>query len=184
LVIKKSLDIIKNIKCFEEKENIRFTFNWIDGFSEIYVFKSEDDYKMENGYLCTAHEYKKRGGLVLPKTYGRFFYSFYPYRREDGEDVIFDSEDSLNKITHTCKINISYSIKEKTGRYKNYEVSFSSDNNVTSGVLKYSKGNFIYDFNFCLKKGQEAIRIIRTNIDEEIKIYISEEKSFLYNLKG
>ena len=166
-----------NIKCFEEEKNIRLVFNWKDDFEQVYIFTNNAEPRM-----FTLQEYKKRGGCLLPKTPGVFTYSVRPFKRENGEDVLYDGA----SITHTCRITVNYSVKEKIARYKNFEITLNADHPVGREIIKYKlkAGGVEYDFAELIKASAQITRVVRAKITDELNLYINEKFADLYILKG
>ena len=182
----KSGEGVKNIKCREDGGNIRLTFNWPEGVEQVYVFLGTTDANPAMARIFTIQEYKKRGGILLQKVPGVFTYYICPFQRENGEDICFTPEDQGGQITHTTKINIDFTIREKIGRHKNHEITLSADYPVNRGIVKYAKepSGIRYVFGEITEPGQQVTKIARTAVGEHLRLFIDEEFSELYNLRG
>ncbi|MCL2218192.1 MAG: hypothetical protein FWB91_14410 [Defluviitaleaceae bacterium] len=175
------------IKCHEEDSGIRLTFNWPSGIEQVYIFATRGNFDIRqaslgDGKLFTLQEYKKRGGCMMPKKPGVFTYYICPFLRENAEDIFADG---MLQATHTCRINIDYTIRQRIGRYKNHEITMLADYPVARGIVKYEKepGGVEYIFGEIPGPGRPVIRIARTAADESLRFFISEEFSELYNLR-
>ncbi|MCL2386298.1 MAG: hypothetical protein FWC89_01995 [Defluviitaleaceae bacterium] len=205
---------IKNVKCYDNSDNIRLTWNWGQGVQQVYIFTeglnvNETDANAENfsndGKLFTLQEYKKQGGCILPKNAGAFVYYIYPFQRVDGEDILYDQPHNQNQISYTCKTTINVTIVEKAeptmlssffssgGRYKNHEVTLTSNYNVSADIIGYVKNEnapptdindgTTYLLGEPLQANQPLTRIIRTERNEYLNLFIPEEHSTLYTLQ-
>ena len=195
---------ITNLKCYDEGENIRLTFNWGAGVEQVYIFENEDKNEGDaspevnqnsGGRLFTLQEYKKRGGYIRAKRPGRFTYRVYPFvRDESGRDIL--SEQPENSITHICKTDIALTIEESTGvAYKHYKITLTAQHSTPPDIVLYVKysetedahpGNasdgVAYLFGEMLDAGKPVTRIIRTETNEYLRFFINQINSELYNL--
>ncbi|MCL2839718.1 MAG: hypothetical protein FWE05_03010 [Defluviitaleaceae bacterium] len=180
-----------HIKCRETGENICLTFNWQSGIEQVYIFVVQGNCNnfdvnktsLSDGRLFTLQEYKKRGGCVIPKKPGVFTYYICPFLRENVDDIFADEQ---MQITHTSRINIDFVIQEKIRRHKIYEISIVADYPVARGVLKYIKEpiGVEYTFSEISEKNQPITWIVRTEMNENLKLFIDEAFVDLYNLRG
>jgi len=191
---------VTNIRCIEEGENIRITFNWPESVEQVYIFSTQGEFgefkineaDTSQGRMFTLQEYKKRGGCVISQEPGVITYYIYPFRREDGEDVCYAC-DGENQITHTCRINIDFTIREKTGRYKNHEITLTADHPVERDTVRYVKkandspqnihDGVDYVFGEMLEPGRYVTRVVRTMSNEYLRLFICEDKADLINLR-
>jgi len=191
-------ECVTNIRCIEEGGNIRLTFNWPEGVEQVYIFTAQGELDIStadasHGRMFTLQEYKKRGGCIISQEPGVITYYIYPFRREDGEDVCYASG-GQNQITHTCRININFAIREKSGRYKNHEITLTSDHPVERDTVRYVKkanepprdisDGVDYVFSEMLEPGRHVTRIVRTMSNEYLRLFICEDKAELINLQS
>ena len=180
---------IKNVKYFDEGSNLRFTFDWARGVSQVYISTTPSPLV---GKLFTLQEYRKQAGFITPKAQGETTYYIHASLRENGEDVVF-TQPSGNQIVYTYKTIIDYYICEKMGKFKNHQITFSTNNHVPCGVICYVKkeneypsnicDGEIYNFNETLKSQQPITRIVRTTKNEYIRLFLCEkEEKKLYKL--
>jgi len=179
---------VRNVKCYDEGENIRLTFAWPPEVEQVYIFINEDA-----GRLFTLQEYKKCGGIVTCKTPGGCNYSIYASAREDGEDVLWEQTDGLNQATFVHRIPIDFALREKVGKYKNHEITLTAQHQVSRGAVACVKkmGGYpqnLYDgvvYYFCeIETSRPLIRTMRTTISEYIRLFVAEGFEDLYSLRG
>jgi len=157
---------IKNIKCHDEGGKLRLTFDWPIGVGEVYV----------NGKLFTLQEYKARGGFVTEKIRGRTVYYI-----SDSEVALGSSVCFIEKTLITCKIReISGFGYDK--RYKNHEITLTTDYPVPENVICYSIGDNIYCFGEAIPADRPLMRVIRTGRNDHIRIFIDSEYEMLYEI--
>jgi hypothetical protein len=175
-----------NLKCNDEGEKIRLTWNWPQEIEQVYIFTNEET----GGKLFTLQEYKKRGGAFLRKKHGTFDFLICPFKRENGEDIFFDNLDD-NKISFTHKAEIFFSVREKKSppflkqQHKNFLISFSSKENIPPNIIRYEKNecdDVIYFFGEEISADKVVTRIVQIENDETLRFFISEEHAHLYNL--
>ncbi|MCL1882915.1 MAG: hypothetical protein FWF81_04085 [Defluviitaleaceae bacterium] len=172
---------ITKIKCHDEDENIRITWNWPQDISQVYIFA---DKELTSGKLFTLHEYKKRGGCILKKPVGVSTYYIYPFLREGGEDILCAQPQGENQVSYTRKTIISLKMSQKSSinsPYKNYKITLAAENFTPPDIIRYVKNGMEYLIGEPLTENP-LTRIIRTQKNESLDIYISEENSNLYTL--
>ncbi|MCL2578044.1 MAG: hypothetical protein FWE27_08345 [Defluviitaleaceae bacterium] len=161
---------ITNIKCREDGEKIKLTWSWPPEIELVYV----------NGKLFTLQEYKKRGGCFLGKIPGITTYQICPFKRENGEDILYEQ----SEITVSFKTTINCAVKTGAfgSRYKNHVITLTSEHDVPTDIICYEKGDITYFFGEPLKAETPIIRIVRTEKNEHIRLFIREEFTELYDL--
>jgi hypothetical protein len=164
---------ITNLKCRDEGEKIKLTWSWHSEIELVYV----------NEKLFTLQEYKKRGGYFLKKTPGVCTYEVIPFTRENGEDILHEGD----KITVSFKTKITCAIYEKIGlfgsRYINHEVTLTSEYDVPSNIICYTKSENGATYFFGeLKAATPSTFVVRTEKNEYIRPFIHEDFAELYTL--
>jgi len=160
---------IKNIKCHDEGGKLRLTFDWPIGVGQVYV----------NDKLYTLQEYKARGGFITEKVRGRTVYYISESEVEQGSSVCF-----VEKTFIVCKI------REINGfgydkRYKNQEITLTADHHVPKNVICYAiddNDDVLYHFGEALLAGQPLKRVIRTEKNGYIRMFVDSEYEMLYEV--
>jgi len=176
----KSNKEIKNIKYYNEGNKIRITFDWPVGVQQVkFQAVRESACKLK---LFTLQEYKKHGGYITEKIYGKTDYYIYPYdpgKIQTSADLSADFTD-FAKFTIINKIKIYYTLAEKfSAGYKKYTLTVSSPHPVPPDIICYvkKKNSPPVDINdgtlYYLEEeiSQPLKRIIRTDINEHISVF-------------
>jgi hypothetical protein len=162
---------ITNLRCRDEGEKIKLTWAWQPEMEFVYV----------NGKLFTLWEYKKNAGCSLRKVPGVTKYVVCPFKRENGEDILYDE----SEITVSFKTKINFSICEKfSSRYRNFEITFTPQHDVPENVICYTINGNTYIFGETLKAETPTTRIIRAGKSENLRVFIRDEYEPLYDLLG
>jgi len=181
---------IKNVKCYDEGENVRLTFSWPPDVEQVYIFTNEET-ALATGRLFTLQEYKKRGGYFTCKTPGVCNYYIYASAREDGVDVLCKQTDGLNCVTFVHRVPIDFNLREKVGKYKNYEIMLTAEHPIARSAVACVKKAGSYPQNlhdgvvyyFCeIEPGRPLIRTMRTAAGEYIQLFVAEGFEDLYSL--
>jgi hypothetical protein len=176
-------EAIQNLRCIRDSDCLRLTFQWPPEVDHVRIFKTEsDDFDMDNanptdGKLLTLHEYKRRGGYVVPREPGIF--TFYI---GDGK---ITCQTGRTTITGTIKRRFSF------GAYTTHVLTLSADHPVREGVLCYTKRpktanrseGMVYSFRETLNE-RPLVRHILTMRHECLEISVADEtKKDLYDLR-
>lgn len=194
---------IRQLKCVEENDIIRLTFQWPAAIGQVYIFKTDADFSIEtaspkDARLFTLQEYKKQAGFTDRKTPGTHTYRVYPFIRDDGEDVVIVQSDGKNSVTClTGQIEVQFSIREKhrwpAGDKVNV-INLLSNRYIEEDVLCYVKkensypsdarDGTVYFFTEPLPAGQMVTRQVKTKKNEYIRLFICDpEKAPMYKLQ-
>lgn len=177
---------IKKIKCYDEGDAIRLTFDWPQGISQVFISTEPDP---AVGRLFTLQEYKKQAGYTTLKIQGAITFYIYPSQREDGEDIIYDP----TEFAYTNPTIITFSLAEEIEQYKNYRLTISANYPVPEEIICYVKkenaipndisDGVLYPFSEALTPNQPMTRIIRTTKNEYINLFIQDvNNAKLYQL--
>lgn len=175
---------ITKLRCRDDGEKIRLTWAWPGGVEFVYVFEGG------TSRLYTLPEYKKRGGFFAAK--------------KPGVSTYYICLDNLpckkNCVSFTVRATITYTLTEKHGfpvlpqSHKNYELTLTAAHFTPPETLCYTKkeNNFpqhasdgiMYLFGEPLEAGIPLTRIIRTEKNEYIRLFVTGENSEIYSLRG
>lgn len=145
---------ITNLKCREDGNRLRVTWNWPPKVDHVYV----------NGQLFTAQEYRKMGGFFADKKFGV---------------STFNVNDTEVSFTRKIKISANSRIK-KSRQYVNHELTFTAEADVPADIICYEAGGTIYFFGEELEAGKSVMRIVRTAENGGLRVFISDENAALY----
>jgi len=193
--------VIKNVKCHNDGDRLRITFDWPPAVQQVHVYTLRDGSEPDfgNGKLFTLQEYKKQSGFLADKTQGETIFRIYPLvwsvthggicnsTEEAGEYVLYDQTD-LNSVSLIEKTIINCSMKEKVGQYKNYEITLSANYSVQKNTICYVKkenelprdinDGLLYHFDEAITPGQPITRIVRTMKNEYIRFFSMDEEIY------
>ena len=196
--------VIHGLKCMDEGENYRLTFNWPVGVQQVYIYKkpgglppaTPDEQSIKNGRLLTLHEYRKQGGYLDTKTPGTSSYYVYPFERAGSENICYASPDNLHIITVTGQVNIHHTITARPGPrgYKQYDICLTSSRPIPPETVFCVKkeghqptslhDGTIYPFYEPIKEGESLTRQVQTKKTEYISLFINESSKSLYQLQS
>jgi len=162
---------MQKIKIYDENANLRITFDWPQNVGEVYIATAPPP---EMGRLFTLQEYKGQGGFVTPKLPGVTTYYIYP--TDWGE---------VGQISYTFRTDIDVQIREKIGRYKNHHITLCATHPVPQDVVCYVKDDGTrYQLGESLQPNVPLTRVVRTCMHEYLRLFIAEDYSNLYSLRG
>ena len=179
---------INNIKCHEDGNKLKITFDWPIGLQQVYIFTLPYTNNIDDGKLYTLQEYKKLGGYVTEKKPGETNYYIYPYVHQDGECVIIDHH--TNSVKHIEVTKISCQIREKAGlgKYKNHYITLEANYPVPDNIICYIKkkgdpsrdinDGTLYYWGDIIQPAQPVTRIVSTLKDEYISVFVRNEELY------
>jgi len=189
--------VIKNVKCHNDSDILRITFDWPPALEQVNVCILRGE--TETVKLLTLQEYRKHSGFLAEKTQGEAIFRIYPLvwsvthggicNTEDaqGEYVLYDQTES-NSVTFIEKTIISCSMKETIGEYKNHEITISVNYPVHENIICYVKkknglpqditDGVLYHFDETVTPGQPINRVVRTMKNEYIRFFVMDEVAY------
>ena len=164
---------IHGLRAIHDSDGTRLVFQWPLGAEYIHITQTPGDFPLR---LITAQEYKRRGGVILPRVPGVFTFTL-------------THGDAAAEITcQTGQTTIFACIRRKWGwgKYATHALTLSADHPVPENTLQYIKqpaDGVVYFFTEPLTD-KPLTRHIQTNKHETITLQIADEASKdLYILK-
>jgi len=178
------MQTIKNLTHHQDNNKLRITFDWPAETTQVHIAKENDFTKAK---LFTLQEYKSSGGFVTSKSPGITNYYIFPSKQESGQNI---PTGEAAHISYTHQTIIHFQLEEKTDQYKHHKLTLQSEAHIPAATLYYVKNDHPpQSITDGIKYPIEAIRqapltrIIRTNKDEYIKLFLKDGEN-LYKLEG
>jgi len=147
---------MKKLKYYEEGDNLRLTFDWPDGVDYIHISPPTPP------RLFTLQEYIKFGGLKTPKLQG--LTTYYIQAGEEESCLVYENKTAVNFVLER--------------RAHQYNLTLSCDYHVPPDVVFYKKNNgMVYPFSEEIFPGEFVTRVIQVKSNEQISLFIKDEKS-------